>query len=120
MASKKPSKKQAAKKQAPKKPAKKQVAKKQAVKKTAAKKQAAKKPTKKSATPAKKKSAKAKPELKVNARYMSSSADLSKTINDSVFAVASAASKEAKSQVIRVEDVVKKSLRERMLSWFKL
>lgn len=123
MANKKPAKKQPAKKQ----PAKKATAKKSTAKKPAAKpakKQPAKKAAVKKAQP-KKQSAKPKAttsntsEFEVTFAYTPSPVNIITTANQTAYDIAESAKKAIDSTVVRVQDVAGKTLRQRMLAWFK-
>lgn len=108
MANKKPAKKQPAKKQAQKKaPAKKQAAKKQPAKKQPAKKA---EPKKKATTTA---------AVGVNITYTPGKASISDTANETAYKVTEALTRAVDTTIIRVQDVAKKTLRQRMLAWFK-
>lgn len=117
MANKKPAKKQPAKKQAQKKaPAKKAPAKKQAVKK-AAKKAQPKKETPKKAQPKKQATTTA---ASVHITYTPpAGSSMIDTANQTAYKVTEAVTRAVDTTIIRVQDVAKKTLRQRMLAWFK-
>ena len=111
MANKKPAKKQPAKKQAQKKaPAKKAVAKKQPAKKAVAKPQAKKSAKKTSSTTA---------EVEVSINVTPGPSGLANMANETAYKVTEAAIRAVDTTIIRVQDVAKKTLRQRMLNWFK-
>lgn len=118
MANKKPAKKQPAKKQAakksPAKTAKKQPAKKAAVKKAQPKKQAAKK------LPAKPKTSTANTaDLEITFAYTPTPVNITTTANQTAYQIAESVLNTVDSTVVRVQDVAQKTLRQRMLAWFK-
>ena len=121
MANKQPAKKQPAKKQAQKKApekkavAKKQPAKKAVTKKQPAKKQAAKKQEKKST----KKTSSTTAEVGVSINVTPVPSGLANTANETAYKITEAAIKAIDTTIIRVQDVAKKTLRQRMLNWFK-
>lgn len=123
MANKKPAKKQPAKKQAakksPAKPAKKQATKKAAAKKAVAKKAQPKKQAAKK-TAAKPKSTTANTaDIEVTFAYTPSPVNLATTANQTAYHVAESVLKAVDTTVVRVQDVAHKTLRQRMLAWFK-
>lgn len=113
MANKKPAKKQPAKKQAQKKaPAKKAPAKKQAAKKAQLKKETPKKaqPKKQATTTA----------ASVHITYTPpAGSNIIDTANQTAYKVTEAVTRAVDTTIIRVQDVAKKTLRQRMLAWFK-
>lgn len=112
---------------ADKKPAKKQPAKKQAQKKAPAKKAPAKKQAAKKAQPKKAQPKKAEPKKKTTATAASvhitytppTSSSMVDVANQTAYKVTEAVTRAVDTTIIRVQDVAKKSLRQRMLSWFK-
>lgn len=101
-----------------KKQPKKQAVKKAPAKKTAAKKQPAKKQAKK-AEPKKKARKTATAAVDVNITYTPSASNIMSTANETAYKVTEAVTKAVDTTIIRVQDVAKKTLRQKMLAWFK-
>jgi hypothetical protein len=118
MANKKPSKKQPAKKQpAKKQPAKTaetQPAKKAAVKKAQPKNQASKKSSAKPKT-----STDITAELEVTFAYTPSPVNITTTANQTAYQITESVLNAVDSTVVRVQDITQKTLRQRMIAWFK-
>lgn len=103
---------------AKKKPVKKKTAKKAPAKKAVAKKSESKEPAKKSAPAKKKAPAKKASQVSVTARPITTSTTATDIKVDFTISGAPETFSSALSEVIRVNDVVDRSLRKRMLKWF--